>query len=566
MRAPAMTQVTFGVTGFTRTFHKPYAEVGNLLHFLRRRSGVNHAPLHSKKKPPCRARTPSSQQEQETMNKHQISTVALAVSAVLTASVGLGQEPVAPIPPTRIKRVKPQLPLAPPLAPPRVPHTAVPVIPDEEVQTAVSSNPSADISPLAATGTTLSPPVTITYGGSSNAVTIKDSGTNRGLSSTLSNSGNSNSAVYGETNGTGAGVKGINYGTRGPGGIFQVTDSASSQSGLFASTSGTGSAIVGTITKSSSDQPAIHGQSVGGSSGIGVEGEGSAIGVYGYSASGSAGVFGSSGSGSGSGVAAYNSTGNAVFAYSGGVGYGVKAFSEGGYGVYGSSEKAAGVTGTSDSYFGVYGFSNSSFGGVEGVANSEFGAGVDGENDAAGDGVSGFSFGGAGVHGGSTTGYAGLFDGVVAADLFKTLSDRNAKTDFQPIDSKDILDRVRRLPITSWHFKTDLQKRHVGPVAQDFHAAFGLDGDDDKHISLSDSVGVSLAAIQELTKRLKQKDDQIAQNDARIAALETQLKAMNDRFSARVAKLEQRTSGSAETATASLQSDARVSALSETRE
>jgi hypothetical protein len=47
----------------------------------------------------------------------------------------------------------------------------------------------------------------------------------------------------------------------------------------------------------------------------------------------------------------------------------------------------------------------------------------------------------------------------------------------------DILDRVSRLPITSWHFKTDPRKRHVGPMAQDFHAAFGLDGDDDKHIN-----------------------------------------------------------------------------------
>ena len=56
-------------------------------------------------------------------------------------------------------------------------------------------------------------------------------------------------------------------------------------------------------------------------------------------------------------------------------------------------------------------------------------------------------------------------------------------------------------------------------MAQDFHAAFGLSGTDDKHINLSDAAGVSLAAIQELNKRLKEKD-------ARIAALEGKLKSM----------------------------------------
>lgn len=103
-------------------------------------------------------------------------------------------------------------------------------------------------------------------------------------------------------------------------------------------------------------------------------------------------------------------------------------------------------------------------------------------------------------------------------------------------------------------------------MAQDFHAAFGLNGDDDTHINLSDSAGLSLVAIQELNKRLKQKDEQITQNNARIAALQARLKAMNDQLSARVAKLEQRTSGSAGTATASLKSGARVSALSEALE
>jgi uncharacterized coiled-coil protein SlyX len=56
-------------------------------------------------------------------------------------------------------------------------------------------------------------------------------------------------------------------------------------------------------------------------------------------------------------------------------------------------------------------------------------------------------------------------------------------------------------------------------------------------------VSVSLAAIKELNKRVKDKD-------ARIAALEAQLKAMNDMFSARLAKLEEQASQSPQFVTA----------------
>lgn len=56
-------------------------------------------------------------------------------------------------------------------------------------------------------------------------------------------------------------------------------------------------------------------------------------------------------------------------------------------------------------------------------------------------------------------------------------------------------------------------------------------------------VSVSLAAIKELNKRVKDKD-------ARIAALEAQLNAMNNMFSARLAKLEEQASQSPQIVTA----------------
>jgi hypothetical protein len=55
-------------------------------------------------------------------------------------------------------------------------------------------------------------------------------------------------------------------------------------------------------------------------------------------------------------------------------------------------------------------------------------------------------------------------------------------------------------------------------MAQDFHAAFGLNGADDKHISVVDEGGVALAAIQGLNQKLDEKAAEIQtlkqQNDS----------------------------------------------------
>ena len=75
---------------------------------------------------------------------------------------------------------------------------------------------------------------------------------------------------------------------------------------------------------------------------------------------------------------------------------------------------------------------------------------------------------------------------------FSCTSDRAAKTDFAPVDSGEILDRVIALPISEWRFSGEPSTvRHMGPVAQDFRAAFGL-GYDDKSIGIQDAQGVAL--------------------------------------------------------------------------
>jgi hypothetical protein len=114
--------------------------------------------------------------------------------------------------------------------------------------------------------------------------------------------------------------------------------------------------------------------------------------------------------------------------------------------------------------------------------------------------------------------------GNILAESFNTTSDRNLKEKFTPIDNQEILQRVAILPISTWNFKTDAKTRHIGPMAQDFYAAFNV-GPDDKHIATVDEDGVALAAIQGLNEKLNVKDAQIEALSKRLADLEQLVKS-----------------------------------------
>jgi hypothetical protein len=89
-------------------------------------------------------------------------------------------------------------------------------------------------------------------------------------------------------------------------------------------------------------------------------------------------------------------------------------------------------------------------------------------------------------------------------------SDRNLKENFEEIDAKEVLAKVANLPITKWNYKADENRTlHIGPMAQDFKAAFGL-GDNEKKISMMDSDGVALAAIKGLSQIVDDKNKEIA--------------------------------------------------------
>src|SRR5579884_1922036 len=98
---------------------------------------------------------------------------------------------------------------------------------------------------------------------------------------------------------------------------------------------------------------------------------------------------------------------------------------------------------------------------------------------------------------------------LTSGGAWTNASDRNAKTAFQDVSGAEVLRHLSAVPITTWSYKTEGETvRHMGPMAQDFAAAFQL-GADDKHITTIDEGGVALAAIQELYRQNLQKDEEI---------------------------------------------------------
>jgi len=99
-------------------------------------------------------------------------------------------------------------------------------------------------------------------------------------------------------------------------------------------------------------------------------------------------------------------------------------------------------------------------------------------------------------------------------------SSRDQKENFTPVDGQAVLASLADMPITTWNSKAeDPSIRHMGPVAQDFYAAFGLGGSDTS-IGTLDADGVALAAIQGLYQLSQEQAAQIAAQQERIQALE----------------------------------------------
>jgi hypothetical protein len=121
--------------------------------------------------------------------------------------------------------------------------------------------------------------------------------------------------------------------------------------------------------------------------------------------------------------------------------------------------------------------------------------------------------------------------GLTVNGTFVSASDRNVKENIVAVDPLAVLEKVTTLPIARWNYKHDQETPHLGPMAQDFHAAFGV-GLDDKHIATVDADGVALAAIQglnqKLTDELKQKGTEITELKQRLEKLERLMNQQNE--------------------------------------
>jgi hypothetical protein len=119
----------------------------------------------------------------------------------------------------------------------------------------------------------------------------------------------------------------------------------------------------------------------------------------------------------------------------------------------------------------------------------------------------------------------GRLTGVMFAQSFNSTSSREAKQDFETVDAKTMLDKVAALEITEWSYKKgDPERRHIGPVAEEFQEIFGLG--DGETINMVDTTGIAFAAIQGLREEVRTRDERIAELEARDQELRDELREL----------------------------------------
>ncbi|WP_227983668.1 tail fiber domain-containing protein [Nocardia spumae] len=82
----------------------------------------------------------------------------------------------------------------------------------------------------------------------------------------------------------------------------------------------------------------------------------------------------------------------------------------------------------------------------------------------------------------------------------------------------DILAKVVDLPVSTWRYEWEPSHvRHLGPMAQDWMATFGL-GDNDEVIHNVDASGVALVCIKALHREIAELRAEIAELRAELSA------------------------------------------------
>lgn len=134
-------------------------------------------------------------------------------------------------------------------------------------------------------------------------------------------------------------------------------------------------------------------------------------------------------------------------------------------------------------------------------------------------------------------------DLTMAVPSWTCASSRTLKENYQPVDGEDVLERIRHMPVTTWTMiGADPSVKHLGPVAEDFYAAFGL-GLGETAIGLGDIDGVNIAAAKALEVRTRTLQDELTRSRQEADALRARV-AEQDRvlaeLAARLERLEAR--------------------------
>jgi hypothetical protein len=97
-------------------------------------------------------------------------------------------------------------------------------------------------------------------------------------------------------------------------------------------------------------------------------------------------------------------------------------------------------------------------------------------------------------------------------------SDINSKTDFAHPEPSEVLERLMMVKIPTWQYNSPggSGERHIGPIAQDFAAAFDLGGDGTM-INPMDMGGVAMAASQALAQKADAQAVHISSLEAEVA-------------------------------------------------
>ena len=113
--------------------------------------------------------------------------------------------------------------------------------------------------------------------------------------------------------------------------------------------------------------------------------------------------------------------------------------------------------------------------------------------------------------------------------VFNCTSSRSTKENFAAVDGEELLLSLRQVPVTTWNYVAEgAQARHIGPMAEDFHATFGL-GTNNTSIGVQDLAGIGIAAVKALEERTAQLQAKTAEVDelrARLLSLEERLQKL----------------------------------------